>query len=186
MRILQDVDSYPRIGAVLPGATALMASGVYAIPGTRASPHASSPIRRRSAPSAAPVGRRRRRRSSGDGSLRAEIGVDPVEARRLNLFDADAFPLVTASGAHYDSGDYERALDLALETAGYDALREEQRRRREHGDTVALGIGVSVYVEITNGLVEPEFGAVEITPEGEAVLRTGSSSPARGTKRPSR
>ena len=78
-----------------------------------------------------------------------EIGIDPAEVRRRNLFASDAFPLTTASGARYDSGDYERALDLALETADYDALREEQRRRREQGDPVALGIGVSVYVDAT-------------------------------------
>jgi carbon-monoxide dehydrogenase large subunit len=110
----------------------------------------------------------------------SEIGIDPVDVRRRNLFASDAFPLTTASGAHYDCGDYERALDLALETAGYEELREEQRRRRAQGSTVALGIGVSVYVEITNGLVEPEFGAVEITPGGEAILRTGSFSHGQG------
>ena len=100
--------------------------------------------------------------------------------RRRNLFAADAFPLTTASGANYDCGDYERALDLALEAADYDALREEQRQRREEGGALALGIGVSVYVEITNGLAEPEFGAIEITPEGEALLRTGSFSHGQG------
>ena len=110
----------------------------------------------------------------------AELGSDPAEVRRRNLFASDAFPVTTASGAGYDSGDYERALDLALETAGYDALREEQKRRRESGDSRALGIGVSVYVEITNGLVEPELGDVEITPDGEAVLRTGSFSHGQG------
>jgi carbon-monoxide dehydrogenase large subunit len=110
----------------------------------------------------------------------AELGLDPAEVRRRNLYPPDAFPLTTASGAGYDSGDYGRALDLALETAGYDALREEQQRRRESGDARALGIGVSVYVEITNGLVEPELGDVEITPAGEAVLRTGSFSHGQG------
>ena len=110
----------------------------------------------------------------------AELGLDPAEVRRRNFIARDAFPVVTASGAHYDSGDYEGALDLALASAGYEGLREEQRRRREAGDPVALGIGVSAYVEITNGLVEPEFGGVEITEEGEAVLRTGSFSHGQG------
>ena len=181
LRILQDVGAYPRIGAVLPGFTALMASGVYAIPrieteftcvATNTTP--IGPFRGAGRPEATQAIER------AMDLFAAEIGIDPAEVRRGNFFAPDAFPLVTASGAHYDSGDYERALDLALETAGYDALREEQRRRREHGDTVALGIGVSVYVEITNGLVEPEFGAVEITPEGTAVLRTGSSSHGQG------
>ena len=109
-----------------------------------------------------------------------EVGLDPAEVRRRNLFASDAFPLTTASGATYDCGDYERALDLALEASDYEALREEQRLRREAGGTLALGIGVSVYVEITNGLAESELGDVEITPEGEAILRTGSFSHGQG------
>jgi aerobic carbon-monoxide dehydrogenase large subunit len=174
LRIVQDVGAYPRIGAVLPGFTALMASGVYAIPKieceftsvtTNTTP--IGPFRGAGRPEATQAIER------AMDLLAGEIGVDPAEVRRRNLFASDAFPLTTASGAPYDSGDYERALDLALETVGYEALREEQRLRREQGGTVALGIGVSVYVEVTNGLVEPEFGAVQITQEGEAVLRTG-------------
>ena len=80
-----------------------------------------------------------------------------------------------SAGSHLGS-----SADLALETAGYGALRAEQRRRRDSGDTRALGIGVSTYVEITNGLVEPELGDVEITPDGGAVLRTGSFSHGQG------
>ena len=110
----------------------------------------------------------------------AELGLDAAEVRRRNLIAPDAFPFTTASGAGYDCGDYERALDLALETADYKALRAEQKQRRDAGDSRALGIGVSIYVEITNGLVEPEFGAVEITPEGGAILRTGSFSHGQG------
>ena len=55
------------------------------------------------------------------------------EVRRANFIADDAFPYTTASHATYDCGDYERALDLALEAAGYEALREEQRRRRSEG-----------------------------------------------------
>ena len=181
LRILQDVGAYPRIGAVLPGFTALMSSGVYAIPTieteftcvvTNTTP--IGPFRGAGRPEATQAIERAMDLFAG------ELGLDPAEVRRRNLISADAFPFTTASGAHYDSGDYERALDLALETAGYGALRDEQRRRREEGDPVALGIGVSVYVEITNGLVEPELGAVEITPEGGAILRTGSFSHGQG------
>ena len=42
----------------------------------------------------------------------AEIGMDPAEVRRRNFIPHDAFPYTTASGATYDIGDYERALDL--------------------------------------------------------------------------
>ena len=181
LRVVQDAGAYPRIGAILPGFTALMASGVYAIPTIEAETVSVvtnttpiGPFRGAGRPEATQAIER------AMDLFAAEIGLDPAEVRRRNLFQPDAFPVTTASGAHYDSGDYERALDLALETAGYEALREEQRRRRESGDTRALGIGVSVYVEITNGLVEPELGDVEITADGGAVLRTGSFSHGQG------
>ena len=106
--------------------------------------------------------------------LAAELGMDPVELRRRNLIPRDSFPYKTASGATYDSGDYEGALDLVLDAAGYDELREEQRHRREQGVPLQLGIGVSAYIEISNPVAETEYGAVEITADGTAIVRTGS------------
>jgi carbon-monoxide dehydrogenase large subunit len=179
--VLQDVGAYPRVGALLPGFTTLMASGVYAIPKIEAgftcvvtNTTPVGPFRGAGRPEATQAIER------AMDLFAAEIGLDPAEVRRRNFIASDAFPTATASGAHYDSGDYERALDLALDSVDYSALREEQRRRREQGDARALGIGVSVYVEITNGLVEPELGDVEITPDGGAILRTGSFSHGQG------
>src|SRR5439155_1080610 len=63
-----------------------------------------------------------------------ELGIDPVEIRRRNLLGPDELPLVTQTGAAYDSGDYPRALEEAVRLAGYDALRAEQARRRERGE----------------------------------------------------
>jgi carbon-monoxide dehydrogenase large subunit len=110
----------------------------------------------------------------------AELGLDPADVRRKNLVPPDAFPFTTASGGTYDSGNYEGALDLVLATGNYVGLRAEQARRRSEKAVKQIGIGLSVYVEITNGLVESELGAVEITPEGGAVLRTGSFSHGQG------
>src|SRR5665213_3174459 len=112
--------------------------------------------------------------------LADELEIDPAELRRRNFIGRDAFPHTTASGATYDSGDYERALDLALATAGYAELRQEQARRRETHEVNQIGIGVSTYVEITNGGPEGEFGEVEIQPDGSAILRTGSFSHGQG------
>jgi carbon-monoxide dehydrogenase large subunit len=181
LRVVQDAGAYPGLGAILPGFTALMSSGVYAIPKIEADTVSVvtnttpiGPFRGAGRPEATQAIER------AMDLFAAELGLDPAEVRRRNLIPPDAFPTTTASGAGYDCGDYERALDLALEHAGYAALREEQARRRESGDRRALGIGVSTYVEITNGLVEPELGAVEITPDGGAILRTGSFSHGQG------
>jgi carbon-monoxide dehydrogenase large subunit len=74
-----------------------------------------------------------------------ELGVDPVAFRRQNVVDPDQFPFTTRTGAVYDSGDYRQALDRALDTAGYDALRERQRELR--GEGRYLGIGVSTFTQ---------------------------------------
>jgi carbon-monoxide dehydrogenase large subunit len=111
----------------------------------------------------------------------AEIGMDPTEVRRKNLIAADAFPWDTPTGVTYDVGDYEQALDLALEAAGYDELRAEQARRREAGEVVQLGIGVSIYVEVTAGpTAGTEFARVVVEEDGSATVYTGSSPHGQG------
>ena len=65
-----------------------------------------------------------------------ELGIDPVEIRRMNFIPPEAFPFetVTGLGAIYDSGEYAKALDVAIEKAGYAELRAEQAARRKRGD----------------------------------------------------
>jgi len=179
--ILQDAGAYPGLGAFLPNLTGLLASGVYAIPRievegrsvvTNTTPMTT--FRGAGRPEAAQAIERMLE------LFAAEIGIDSVEVRRRNFIPKDAFPYKTASGATYDSGDYEGALDLALRSAGYDELRAEQQQRREEGGARQLGIGISSYTEITNPLGEAEFGEVEITPEGGVIVRTGSFSHGQG------
>src|SRR5262245_20072625 len=93
----------------------------------------------------------------------AELGMSAVDVRRRNLIPAFSEPYTSGIGTAYDTGDYERALDLALEAASYDELRAEQQRRRDAGEPVALGIGVAVYVEVTAGPTPSgEFGLIDI------------------------
>jgi carbon-monoxide dehydrogenase large subunit len=110
-----------------------------------------------------------------------EVGKDPVEVRRMNLLPKFMEPHTTPMGQAYDCGDYGRSLDLALERADYEGLRAEQARRREEGDTKQLGIGVSVYVEITGG-VPPmsEAAKIEIDDDGTGTIYTGTSPHGQG------
>ncbi len=182
LKILQDAGAYPGIGAFLANLTAMMSSGVYAIPKieidvtaavTNTTP--TGPVRGAGRPEATQMLER------AIDLFAAEIGLDPAEVRRRNFIPRAAeWPYATASGARYDIGDYERALDLVLEAADYRALRSEQEARRSGGAPRALGIGLSVYVEVTNGLTEAEFGAVEITADGGAIVKTGSFSQGQG------
>ena len=52
-----------------------------------------------------------------------ELDIDPVEIRKQNFIPPEAFPLTTVTGANYDIGEYEKALDEACRVAGYDELR---------------------------------------------------------------
>src|SRR5215208_6996840 len=81
-------------------------------------------------------------------ALAAETGLDPAEVRRRNFYEPFDEPTDTPGGIQYDSGNYQMTLDRVLELADYEGLREEQRRRRESGDPVQLGIGFSTYTEI--------------------------------------
>ena len=179
--ILADAGAYPGLGAFLPNLTALMSSGVYAIPKIEAEIRAvvtnttpTGPVRGAGRPEATQTLER------AMDLLAAELSLDPAEVRRRNFIANDAFPYTTASGASYDIGDYGGALNLVLERAGYEGLRREQASRRQNGSSTQLGIGLSTYVEVTNGISEKEFGAVEITPTGEAIVRTGSLSQGQG------
>jgi carbon-monoxide dehydrogenase large subunit len=181
VRLLQDSGAYAGIGAILPTLTKLMASGVYAIPRievrydsvvTNTTPTAA--LRGAGRPEATQLLER------AVELFALDVGMDSAELRRRNFIAFEDFPYTTVVGAAYDVGDYRRALDTALETAGYEDLRAEQQRRREAGDPRLLGIGLSCYVEITNGMPESEFGAVEITEDGDAILKTGSFSHGQG------
>lgn len=111
------------------------------------------------------------------------LGLDPAEVRRRNMLAPDKFPYargfanVLAGEIVYDSGDYVKALDRALEISGYDAFREEQARAREEGRL--LGIGIGAFVEET-GLGPYEMGIVRLEPSGRATVMTGSCTSGQG------
>jgi carbon-monoxide dehydrogenase large subunit len=181
LAVLADAGAYPGIAAFLPNLTALMGSGVYRIPKIDADVKAvvtnttpTGAVRGAGRPEATQVVER------AVDVFATEVGLDPVDVRRRNFIAPSDFPFTTAAGAEYDTGDYGKALDQALKQAGYDQLRAEQSRRREQRSDRQLGIGVSTYVEITNGISEKEFGAVEITAQGDAIVKTGSFSHGQG------
>jgi carbon-monoxide dehydrogenase large subunit len=182
--VLADGGAYAAIGAILPVAmTKMMAPGTYAIPkvdyGVQVvATNTMSTVAYRGAgrPEATAAIER------AMDLFAAEIGVDPAEVRRANLIPPDAFPATTPTGATYDNGEYERALDTALSAVGYADLRAEQARRREAGEPVQLGIGVSTYVEITAGPnpVSAEHATVEVLADGSARVLTGTSPHGQG------
>ena len=118
----------------------------------------------------------------------ARLGLDPSETRRRNLIPRAAYPFTSASGFVYDSGDYPKALEQALELGGYARLRAEQEQARARGRL--LGIGLSCYTEYTGmgadtyrqrGMVHipgPEAATVKLDPDGG--VRCFLSFPSQG------
>ena len=182
LEIVQDTGAYPRMSGFLPGLTSLMAVGPYLIP------HVETAFRvvvTNTTPISAYRGAGRPEATAAIERavdlFAAEIGMDPAEVRRRNLIPAGSFPYTTASGAVYDSGDYVRALDAVLAGAGYQALREEQARRRERGDVLQLGLGLASYVEITAAdAAAGETARLVVHADGTATVYTGSSAHGQG------
>ncbi|MGA8570390.1 MAG: xanthine dehydrogenase family protein molybdopterin-binding subunit [Candidatus Binataceae bacterium] len=82
--------------------------------------------------------------------LAERLAMDPAEVRRRNFIQADQFPYRTPSGGLYDSGDYPAAFERALKAAGYDQLREEQKRARAAGRLYGVGLAVAVDPSVSN------------------------------------
>ena len=124
--------------------------------------------------------------------LANELGVDPFVVREMNWITHEEFPFTTVAGLEYDSGNYEAATAKAKESFGYDAMRAEQKQRRESGDRVQLGIGVSTFTEMCGlapsrvlgslnyGAGGWEHASVRMLATGKVEVVTGSSAHGQG------
>ncbi len=119
-----------------------------------------------------------------------KLGLDPTEIRRRNFIPPDKFPFQTKVALQYDSGNYEAALNKALEIIDYENLRKEQERLRKEGRYI--GIGFSTYIEacgLAPSAVVGSLGAqagqwesalVRIHPTGKVTVYSGSSAHGQG------
>ncbi|MCA0178824.1 MAG: xanthine dehydrogenase family protein molybdopterin-binding subunit [Actinobacteria bacterium] len=124
--------------------------------------------------------------------LAAEVGVDPLAIREKNWIKHEEFPFTSVAGMTYDSGNYEAATARAKELFGYDELRAEQAARRESGDPVQLGIGVSTFTEmcglapsrvlgsLSYGAGGWESASIRMLPTGKVEVITGTSPHGQG------
>lgn len=120
--------------------------------------------------------------------LAAELEMDPAELRIKNFIQPDQFPYETKTGWVYDSGDYEPAMRLAMEMAGYDELRREQAEKRERGEL--MGIGISFFTEAVGagprkdmdilGLGMADGCELRVHPTGKAVVRLSVQTQGQG------
>jgi carbon-monoxide dehydrogenase large subunit len=120
--------------------------------------------------------------------LARRLSMDPASLRMQNLLRPSQFPHVSPTGWEYDSGDYPRALSMALSLAGYADLRREQAERRTRGEY--MGIGISFFTEAVGagprahmdimGLGMADGADLRIHPSGKAVLSISVQTQGQG------
>jgi len=120
--------------------------------------------------------------------LADELDMDPAELRLRNFIKPEQFPYTTKTGWVYDSGEYERAMRLSMEIAGYDELRREQAEKRERGEL--MGIGISFFTEAVGagprkdmdilGLGMADGCELRVHPTGKAVVRLSVQTQGQG------
>lgn len=176
-RVLLDSGAYPK-ALDLAWCTWVMATGAYDIPnldyeviGAYTNTMANGAYRGAGRPEAAYYIERVVDLIADEG------GLDPAEVRRINFIQPNQFPFTTISGEHYDTGEYEKPLNKALDEIGYKDLLAEQKTGRADGRYI--GIGISSYVEIC-GFGPYDSATVRVEPSGDVSIFTGISPHGQG------
>ncbi|MFP4072641.1 MAG: aerobic carbon-monoxide dehydrogenase large subunit [Actinomycetota bacterium] len=117
-----------------------------------------------------------------------EIGMDPAEFRAKNFIQPDQFPYATPTGFIYDSGDYEKAMRLAMDMIGYDEIQKEKEEARKEGRLV--GVGMASFTEVVGaghgedyeilGIKMFDSAELRVHPTGKAILKLGVRSQGQG------
>src|SRR6478609_9101251 len=189
MRLIADIGAYNMLlTAAIPTLTMLMANGTYDIPAIRTT---LTEVFTNKTPTDAYRGAGRPEATyfveRAMDMLARELKMDPAELRRKNFIQPHQFPFATQMGATYDSGDYEKALDKALETAQWERLKAERDAARAQGRLV--GLGLAMYVEVcgigpsaslpTGGW---EHSQVTVERDGRISATTGASPHGQGNE----
>ena len=189
IKLIADIGAYNMIlTAAIPTLTMLMLNGVYRIPAIRAE---LTEVFTNKMPTDAYRGAGRPEGTyfveRAMDMVAAHLGMDPAAVKRKNFIQPEQFPFTTQMGAVYDSGDYEKALDLALKNAKWDELKAERDQMRRNGRIV--GLGLAFYVEVcglgpssslpTGGW---EYSSVTIERSGKITATTGSSPHGQGNE----
>ena len=189
MRLIADIGAYNMLlTAAIPTLTMLMANGTYDIPAIRTT---LTEVFTNKTPTDAYRGAGRPEATyfveRAMDMLARELKMDPAELRRRNFIKSNQFPYQTQMGAVYDSGDYEKTLDVALKAANWTGLIAERDKARKEGRLV--GLGLAFYVEVcglgpssslpTGGW---EHGQVTIERDGRITATTGASPHGQGNE----
>jgi CO/xanthine dehydrogenase Mo-binding subunit len=121
-----------------------------------------------------------------------ELGLDPVEVRKKNYVKAEDMPYETPNGCIYDSGDYEKMLDIALDLIGWEGAVARKEEARARGKIIGVGIGSTLDSGTNNfgqsRLINPELqfsgnnevATVKLDIFGEIVVTLGTTPQGQG------
>jgi carbon-monoxide dehydrogenase large subunit len=189
LRLIADVGAYNFLfTAMIPTLTMLMANATYNIPAIRVT---VTEVFTNKTPTDAYRGAGRPEATyfveRALDMLARELKIDPADVRRKNFIRPDQFPFATQMGAVYDSGDYEKALDLALKNSGWDQLKKDRDAAKKEGRLV--GLGLAMYVEVCGlgpSAILPtggwEHSQVTIERDGRISATTGASPHGQGNE----
>jgi len=107
----------------------------------------------------------------------AELGMDPTELRRRNYVPPSAMPFKTGLTFTYDSGEFEKNMDLALDLADRKGVKARKAEARKRGKL--LGFGLSNTIERA-GAPSTEGAEVRFDRSGSLILFSGSNSQGQG------
>src|SRR5215471_16749056 len=189
IRLIADIGAYNMLlTAAIPTLTMMMANATYNIPAIRTT---LTEVFTNKTPTDAYRGAGRPEATyfveRAMDMLARELKMDPAELRRKNFIQPNQFPFTTQCGAVYDSGDYAKALDRALQNANWEQLKKERDAARAKGRLV--GLGLSMYVEVcglgpsaalpTGGW---EHAQVTVERDGRISATTGASPHGQGNE----
>ncbi len=106
-----------------------------------------------------------------------ELGVEPTELRRKNFIPSSAMPFQTAAGELYDSGEFARVMDRAMQNADYQGFAARKVEAKSRG--MLRGIGMSYYIESTMGPPDESAG-IHFEPDGTVSVLVGTQSNGQG------
>jgi carbon-monoxide dehydrogenase large subunit len=106
-----------------------------------------------------------------------DLGIEPVELRRRNYIPVEAMPYTTPVGPVYDSGDFHRLTDMALERA--DAAGFAARRAASEAKGKLRGMGMAFYIECC-GAGPGEQADMRVAADGSITLYIGTQDNGQG------
>ena len=119
-----------------------------------------------------------------------DLKMDPIELRRKNFIQPHEFPYQTPVALLYDSGDYDKLFDKAVEVSNYSELLRQRDAARAAGKIVGVGVSgcieasglgpSKVVISLGAGVGLWESGSIRVHPTGKVTVFTGSHAHGQG------